>query len=52
MQSAITTTTTTTTTTATTATETEFVPGDWIIIQHRGQHGNPAETFAKYFLSL
>merc|ERR1712198_409017 len=34
-----TTTTTTTTTTATTATETEFVPGDWIIVQHRGQHG-------------
>merc|ERR1712198_138674 len=40
---------TTTTTTATTATETEFVPGDWIIVQHRGQHGNPAETFAKSF---
>merc|ERR1719209_2465551 len=33
------TTTTTTTTTSTTArtTTTEFVPGDWIVVQHRGQ---------------
>merc|ERR1711972_876107 len=47
----ITTTTTTTTTTSTTAksTTTEFVPGDWIVVQHRGQHGNPADTFAKTF---
>merc|ERR1712172_59682 len=43
------TTTTTTTTTATTTAETDFVPGDWIVVQHRGQHGNPADTFAKTF---
>merc|ERR1712037_237262 len=33
----------------TTTTETEFVPGDWIIVQHRGQHDNPEDTFAKTF---
>merc|ERR1719180_772585 len=38
-----------TTTTTTTTTETDFVPGDWIVVQHRGQHGNPADTFAKTF---
>merc|ERR1712212_633189 len=42
-------TTTTTTTTATTTTKTDFVPGDWIVVQHRGQHGNPADTFSKTF---
>merc|ERR1739846_195716 len=45
----LTTTTTTTTTTTATTTETEFVPGDWIIVQHRGQHDNPEDTFAKTF---
>merc|ERR1711990_1241762 len=40
---------TTTTTTTTTTTETDFVPGEWIVVQHRGQHGNPADTFAKTF---
>merc|ERR1711934_1128527 len=40
---------TTTTTTTTTTTEAEFVPGDWIIVQHRGQHGNPEDTFVKTF---
>merc|ERR1712107_359622 len=44
-----TTTTTTTSTTAKTTTTTEFVPGDWIVVQHRGQHGNLADTFAKTF---
>jgi len=44
-----TTTTTTTSTTAKTTTTTEFVPGEWIVVQHRGQHGNPADTFAKTF---
>merc|ERR1712037_1002447 len=38
-----TTTTTSTTTTTATTTETEFVPGDWIIVQHRGQHDNPED---------
>merc|ERR1711962_1621054 len=38
----------TTTTTARTTT-TEFVPGDWVVVQHRGQHGNPADTFARTF---
>merc|ERR1712032_1404163 len=32
-----------------TTTETDFVPGDWIVVQHRGQHGNPADTFVKTF---
>merc|ERR1711936_1311660 len=36
-------------TTTTTTTTTEFVPGDWIIIQHRGQHNNTANAFARPF---
>merc|ERR1719209_2338667 len=36
-------------TTTKTTTTTEFVPGEWILVQPRGQHGNPADTFAKTF---